>query len=249
MFTAGAIGVAIVDRLSSRAHRASSGDTPAGPPQPPLPNHRQLLIAFALCASVAAMRAIPRIEQPPPAIPSIHDVFPIRLGAWTSSMQKVDRRFLGSVGFSERISRRYSIPGQRGEVDCFAGIDLRDQPEWSLISPKTRLPGSGWWIEERSAALLDGAISAERLVLRAPNGGRWVGLHWTSGTSSPWVEILRAHLALDLGPLRRRDPALVARVITPVASETNAAEALVRSFVPDAQAALARLRPSLAPGE
>jgi len=246
MFAAGAVGLALLDRLLCRVWPAARGPERAPTRGVPPPLARLVWLPCLLLVAAGA-KLLPRATPESLPIPSIHDAVTTRLGPWGSEAVEVDRRFLGSVGFSERIGRRYRREGEPGAVDLFAGIDRRERPELSLLSPKTRVPGFGWRIERREPSSLPGIASAERLLLRAPNGIQWLGYHWTEGTRSLLIESLRAYLALDSGPLRRPDPALVVRLSTPVRSQIGEAEERIAAFLPEARRALSRLRPEAAP--
>ena len=78
-------------------------------------------------------------------------------------------------------------------------------------------------------------------MLRSP-GGRRLAYHWVRGTGSFPHELLRATLALDRGPTRRSEPAVVVQVSTPLAGEDEAqfaeAERRLRAFLQHATPAL-----------
>jgi exosortase len=242
-FAAGAVALALVDRALSAPAAPPAARVRANGAAGPL---RWAALPLALAVTAAAS-AWPEPTAPAPEGPSLHDLVTPQLGDWSSESIKFDRQFYGSVAFSDRVTRRYARPGDRESIELLAGVDYRETPELSALSPKTRLPGAVWWVEERSARELPGVGAGERLTLRAPNGERWVGYHWRSGTRAVPIEMLWSWLALDRGPLRRERPLVVVRIATPARPSAEAAEARLAAFAPVLDRALARLAPDSEP--
>ncbi len=113
-------------------------------------------------------------------------------------------------------------------VEAFVGSDRRLRRRASLLSQKTRLPGSGWTILQRQLVELESGRVVEELDLRSRNERR-LALHWREQTESVSVEALRSTLGLDQSPLRRPGRAMVFRVSTDVGKgEAGHAEAQAR---------------------
>jgi EpsI family protein len=166
---------------------------------------------------------------------------PSDLGEWHSQPLDVDEPFLGSVDFSERLSRRFRRGDQ--EIDVLVGLDTRTARQKSLISEKTAYPGSGFDLVDAWSPAGVANADARLGVMRGEHGDRLV-IHWYEDVASTPREALRQALALDRGPWRRTTPAVVVRVSTPVGSgaDGHPAEARLREFLPLLRDALAQAR-------
>jgi EpsI family protein len=161
-------------------------------------------------------------------LPKSLSSFPARVDGWhVISGQPLDRQYLGSVGISQWLHRRYERDGKW--VEAFVAADRRLERRASLISGKTALPGGGWAVVQRRLVELepDGPV-VEESILRA-RGERRLAYHWREGMERVAVEAFRSALALDQSLLRRPGRALVFRVSTPLRDdETGRAEARQR---------------------
>lgn len=166
-----------------------------------------LLLALALLPAV-----LPAWNEPEAAVPPSIRAVPRQVEDWTSNGVKVDTRFLGSVTFSDRTYREFRREGET--VRVFIGEDDRLERRRSLVSPKTRYPGSASQLHERSAVDIAGT-EADLLLFETPTGERLV-LHWSQGIDPLPSEVLRSALGLDRGPFRRELPARVWRLDTAV---------------------------------
>jgi exosortase len=177
---------------------------------------------------------------------------PIRLGAWKSNSLGIDTTFFGSVGFREQTWR--SFESGDDQVHVFVGLDDRLDRRRSLLSEKTRLPGTGWWIEHRASAAGIDALDGELMLLRSRAGDK-LALHWYEGLETPGEETFRAFFSLDRGPFRREGFARVVRISTPVERSPQGlvqAEGRLMAFYPVVRDILAALEkgqvPSIAAG-
>jgi EpsI family protein len=172
----------------------------------------RLAAVIALLLSIGALPHLVARWRPALTIdPSIYRM-PPRAGDWTSESAAVDKRFLGSVGFTERSARTYENGDAR--VDLFLGLNRRLEREGSMLSEKTMLPGAGWRITERGrVALAPDGREATYAIVEFRGHEEYV-VHWYEGMSSLPVETVRALFALDQSPMRRDGYALVVRAST-----------------------------------
>lgn len=193
-------------RPAPRASEAAPGRPWGGLPGAPL-------VAGVLAACLAASLWLPRWEDPGQPALNLESRFARGLGgSLRTARLETDRLFLGSASFRESFTLRYS-PHQGDPVVLFFGLGWRPQRGRSL-SPKTGLPGSGWIVEEEYPVTLEpGARQARAMVLRS-GSQRVLSYHWTEGALAWPVEALRAFLALDRSPFRRREEIRVVRIGT-----------------------------------
>jgi hypothetical protein len=166
---------------------------------------------------------------------------PIRLGEWISEPIRVDKTYLGSVRFREQAWRRYWLGDE--EVHVFVGLDDRLDRRRSLLSEKTRVPGTGWWIQHAAPAAGLEDVDAKVLLLRSRSDEK-LAVHWYEGVEPLTTEIARSFLALDRGPLRRSGSARVVRIATPVEASTQGlvqAQERLEAFLPVVREILAAL--------
>jgi hypothetical protein len=145
--------------------------------------------------------------------PSIYRI-PVQLGDWTGGALAVDKQFLGSVAFTERISRAYHNGDE--VVDLFVGLNRRLEREGSMLSEKTVLPSGGWRILDSGPIDLAPLGSDARFAIIESRGSKALTVHRYEGTASVAAETARSLLALDHSPLRRPGHALLVRAATPL---------------------------------
>ena len=248
MIVVGVMMLAGVDTLATwwLDERTSSGRRFEGPRSSGL--YRRGALAFVLVVGLvlATSRAfVPPWREPAPSEPSVSTV-PAELDGWSARGADALKQFLGSVRFDESMHRRYWRGG--AQVDLFVGADRRLDPSRSLLSIKTALPGSGYGVRERWRQEVLGE-PAEGLIV-ADGSEDLLVYHWYVGVDSFSDELLRNVLALDRGPLRRPERALVIRVSTPVEPETGGrqgAEARLAAFLTAADKPLHAIYPNAAP--
>jgi exosortase len=245
MLLVGVVILAGIDRLlESALDRVPRVRAPEEPPPPTLPSGfpaRRLAGVGVLLVALASIRLWwTPWEAPPLGHRTLSDI-PIRLGEWKSNPLEFDTAFFGSVEFRERAWRSYA--SGEDQVHVFVGLDDRLDRRRSLFSEKTRLPGTGWWIEHRAPAAGIEALGGELMLLRSRRGDK-LALHWYEGLETPGQETFRAFLALDRGPFRRSGVARVVRISTPVERSTRGliqAEGRLMAFFPVVRDILAAL--------
>jgi exosortase len=190
-------------------------------------------VAGALAACLAASLWLPRWEVPDQPALNLRSRFSRGLGGSLRTAElETDRLFLGSASFRESFTLRYS-PHEGDPVVLFFGLGWRPDRGRGL-SPKTRLPGSGWIVEEEFPVTLEpGARAAHAMVLRS-GSQRVLSYHWTEGALAWPLEALRGLLALDRSPLRRSEEVRVVRIGTaivgPLPAGKKAAQETLVSF-------------------
>lgn len=244
MLLVGVLLLAGIDRLLelllASTPRAARNPLEADAPRP-IPALRVTVAGGALLALAAATVLVSPWQSPPLDHRTLQDL-PIRLGEWVSEPIRVDSTFLGSVKFRELAWRRYWLGEE--EVHVFVGLDDRLDRRRSLLSEKTRLPGTGWWVQHAAPiADVEGLDDAEVLLLRS-RGDEKLAVHWYEGVEPLGTEIARSFLALDRGPLRRPGTARVVRIETPVEPSTQGlieAQDRLQAFLPVVREILAAL--------
>jgi exosortase len=238
MIVVGVFLLALVDSLFSRFLPAKPWWRRSGQ-RHELPRSRLVGVAL-LAALLAATTLLLRPWQPPQVAgePELSSV-PAQLAGWTTTSLKLDREFLGSVGFSEWVHRRY----ERGAdaVEVLLGTNRRLDDRIDFRSPKLGILGSGWEVIARGEATLNSGRTVQRLELRAPGEDRQVSYLWTQGVEDPATEVLRATLALDRGPWRRTGRAWIARLTTRLEASPEESDARLRAFAAVLEPELARI--------
>ena len=151
----------------------------------------------------------------------------------------LDETFLGSVRYTMHIYRPFARAGEA--IFVFVGYDDRMHRTRSFLTPKNAFVDAGWEVEERH--FLQPEVSQRRVesVLARSRQRRLLSHVWYANTGPLYTEVLRAVLALDQSPLRRRAAGRVVRISTPVGPEAEseaAARARLRAFAPALDAAV-----------
>jgi EpsI family protein len=189
------------------------------PPRPPpkgstrLTPARRLVATAVFAATAVVIHTVPSWEPPEGGVPRLNGLIPDRIAGWQSRDLDTDYAvFLGRVGFSETLERRYWRQGEA--VDLFVGVSNHASRLRAPLSPKTRLPGSGWIVEEAGRESLD-TIGKEVDFLVLRSGTRRVLVHhWRQGADGILAESLRSLMALDQSPFRRSRHTVVVRTTT-----------------------------------
>jgi exosortase/archaeosortase family protein len=177
---------------------------------------RGVAAAFAGFAAIAL--ALPPWTELTGETAAVHYMVPFadtemaEVGAWSSVLVPVDRRFNGRVGLQRDVSRRYFLDGD--SVRLYAAAGERGFRSNSVLFSKVTLPGSGWNTYESGEMELDpGGIEATWRV--AVSGTRrYFVVSWQENAGGVWEESLRSLLGLDLSPFRRPGEAIVVRLAT-----------------------------------
>jgi EpsI family protein len=151
----------------------------------------------------------------------------------------LDDTFLGSVRFTMHVDRLFARAGER--LFVFVGYDDRMHRNRSFLTPKNAFVDAGWEVEERRFLQPEAGRPRVESVLARSRQRRLLSHVWYANTGALHAETLRAALALDQSPLRRREPGRVIRLSTPVgpaAENEAAARARLRAFGPALEAAV-----------
>jgi EpsI family protein len=205
-------------------------------------------LPILLAAMLAASLWLPRWELPE------HERFvpvalPVEIDGWRMQRKlPVDETFLGSVRFTTYLYR--SFARGRELILVFVGYDNRMRSDRSFLTRKNAFVDAGWRVEERH--FLPPETDGRRVesVLAHSRQRRLLSHVWYANTGPWYTETLRALLALDRSPLRRRNTGRVVRISTPVgpgAEEVAPARARLRSFGPALEAALRARYAQVAP--
>jgi EpsI family protein len=221
----------VLDKLLPTREPAAGG---AGAVTAPVTATRRFLPAALAVSTLAAGSALwfPRGDAPPSEPLRLSATLASGIGDLFSKELEVDRLFLGTAGFHERVMRRFERDGV--PVDVFLGVGDRSQRDRSPLSPKTALPGSGWVVEdERQVRLVaDGPLMSERLL--RSGGRRLLVYHWYEHDRGLLREALRSLLAIDSTPWGNAEEIVVVRleteIVGPIEEQRPRAEARLASF-------------------
>lgn len=210
-FAVGALVLALLDAVLARMLPGRHPRPAAAPHvRPSLPVDALAWLALFAVVSVA----VPRYQLPAQRIPAL---LPSALDGYAGRDLPIDRRFLGSVGFSLYAHRAYRPESRPDapEVRVFVGGDDRRERVRSFWSEKNRVPGTGWIVEERSSEEVPGRLRVEAIVARSSDARSLsYSAEWDVGGLG-W-ETLRAILGLDQSPFARPRWGLVLRASTDV---------------------------------
>jgi exosortase len=189
-------------------HRAAVGDARH-------PSLRGAWLATVACSAALVVLSLVVTPWPRSGFATDPPVYVIdaELGGWKGVDRRPDRMFLGLASFTQILNRDYVLGRQ--QVNAFVGVAAFGIRYRSFHSPKTRLPTTGWIVEEDRREQL-GDRDVEVLLVR--RGTRRLLIHhWRQGGRGLAAETLRAVIGLDQSPFRRPDVPLVVRLSTPVA--------------------------------
>jgi EpsI family protein len=176
---------------------------------------------------------------------------PVEIDGWRMQRKlPVDETFLGSVRFTTYLYR--SFARGRELILVFVGYDDRMRSDRSFLTRKNAFVDAGWRVEERRLLQLEaGERRRVESVLARSRQRRLLSHVWYADTGPWYTETLRALLALDRSPLRRRDAGRVVRISTPLgpgAEEVAPARARLRTFGPALETSLLARYAEVAPG-
>ena len=177
-------------------------------------------LATILVVSGATNFLLAPWEEVRERLPRLASLSPVLEDWKTHGALKLEQEFMGSVGFSQWIHRRYEM-GEEA-VDLFLASDDRRDPRVSLISRKLRHPGPGYELVEARAFEFDG-LPATALVLQSPTA-RVLSLLVFLDVDGLGRESVRSLFSLDRGPWRRPGRAIVFRLTTEIPTRENGTE-------------------------
>ncbi len=238
MIAVGVFLLAMVDGLFSRFLSPRPWWRRSAPMQA-LPQSRLVGVAM-LTALLAVTTFAIRPWQPPSTAnePQLSSV-PAQLAGWSTTGLKLDREFLGSIGFSEWVHRRYERGGE--SIDLLLGSNRRLDERIDFRSSKLGIPASGWEEIAHGEITLPSGRTVQRLEVRAPGEDRQLSYLWMEDVADPMTEILRAAFALDRGPWRRPGRAFVARLSTKLEAAPEESDARLHAFAAALEPELARI--------
>ena len=216
MIVAGVLSLAATDwmlvRLAARFPRRSGPPSAAADRRPASALTGLAVLAAILVVSAATNFLLEPWVEERERLPRLASLSPV-LDDWrTRGSLKIEQDFMGSVGFTQWIHRRY----ERGadSVHLFLASDDRRDPRTSLVSQKLRRPGPGYKLE-LAEPLEFGGLPATALVLRSPTA-RVLSVLAFLDVDGLGRESFRSMLSLDRGPWRRPGRALVLRLTTEI---------------------------------
>jgi exosortase len=170
-----------------------------------------LVLSFALPRGGDAVRFRARL---PERIPQAH-------ADWVSSRRETDLLGLGSVRYTEILSRTY----QRGPrtVDLFVGVSPRIDVFASPFAPSARVPDSGWTLEEGKAVDLAPLDRRARALVVSDAGLRGLVYVWQLRHMGLAAETLHSFLSIDTSPWGAAHPGAMVRLGTPMKGEGESA--------------------------
>lgn len=223
----GVLTLAGIDRVQSRLRGHPAAGRWLPPVRPGATDNAAHPIAMGVAAASIGLLAVLSVTTSPfsqPSSPgrSLHDL-PSRLGDWSSQGIPVDLAFQGSVSYTQRVHRRFR--SDAGDVDLFLGTDDHRRRQHSALSPKNRIPGSGYAVvSQRDLRGLPLTTEVREQELRSL-GSRVLAWSWSDGFRPLTVETLRASLGLDRLPFPPRPRGRTVRIVTPVGEGPGAVEA------------------------
>ena len=206
---------------------------------------RMLVVGAMLLLSSWAVRAVG--HGAPVALRQPFSQFPETLGTWRGENLRFTARIEDKLGVTDYVSRRYrQVSGP--PVYLYVGFYASQQHGTMIHSPKSCLPGNGWYIGRRATAIVDAApydpFTANSYTVE--NGiDRQVVVYWYQQAGGRIVtnEYLgRMHLVFDAVTKHRSDAALI-RVSVPFEENASAAERTALDFLQAAYPALVGFLP------
>lgn len=220
----GVLGIAafdaLLDRIPAERKRGEARRRLPRVARAPLFAWRWAVLVAALLGSIVLADLVGSWQPASEPRVRLKSRVPLELAGWTAEVKAIDEQFLGSVRYSDSVSRVYRDGEQW--VSVLVLEDNRIHQLLSIDSPKTAVGWTGWDVTKRRPIELDDGRKGELLRLRSLRGEEQLVLHWQSGLAPLPVEILRSVLSLDRSPLRRSDPARAVRFATSLGSHPDA---------------------------
>jgi EpsI family protein len=194
---------------------------------------RMLLVGVMLLFSSWAVRAVG--HGTPVELRQPFATFPDRLAKWQGEDQRFNPRIENKLGVTDYLSKLYA-DGSGEFVHLYVGYYSSQQHGEMIHSPKNCLPGNGWYIIKREAAVVDAPphhpFEINSFVVA--NGiDRQLVLYWYQQSGGRLVtnEYLgRVHLVVDSLTRKRTDAALI-RVSIPFEDDAMAARRIGLEFL------------------
>jgi len=233
----------LLERLLPRRRAAPpAADAPEGPARRPAARGPALPLALLALLAIGAL-AFPRLPVVPPDSMYLSQQLASGIGDLFSRELEPDPHFLGSTGFRESVTRRFTRDSH--PIDVFLGVSWRAGRARSAIAPKTAVPGSGWILEreEPHPAFPDGTQVWSGIYRSGTQ--RLLVYHWYEGSEGLLMESLRALTAIDASPFGAAAELRVVRLSTdleaPVATGLPPARERLDAFYRELRPVLDRL--------
>ncbi|MAG31769.1 MAG: hypothetical protein CL908_12850 [Deltaproteobacteria bacterium] len=227
----GVATVALLDRLLER--RCWPPSPAASPPiarrDPAAASPQRLVGVAALAVACITVSILPydRPRQLESASWALHEVRP-QLGKWRRTRAlELDRDFLGSVKFGNKLYWEFTRENDSGIGRVFVASDDRRRRDRSSFSQKTRLLGTAWEIKESVRVQIDTPPFAAERSIQESRDERWLSLHYRIGEVSLLEASARWYVAIDLRPAILPGQLITVRIEVPI-DERNPAVALTR---------------------
>jgi exosortase/archaeosortase family protein len=189
--------------------RAGAGSDAQGPS-----NIAAGVVATVMASLVVMSVWAPRWEREPRVALDLSRRMASELGSYLSRELEIDRLFLGSAGFSDSFTRRFS--GGDDAVEFFMGVGDRTERHRSALSPKTSIPGSGWIVQEEDMMVLEPDSREVRARVLRKGSQRYFVVDWVEGSRGWGAEVLRSLAAMDRSPLRDPGEIIAMRISVPI---------------------------------
>ena len=222
-----------------RAAKAEAGSArrPEGPEPSGTPRSWRPILVIALPASVLVLSLTVSAYKLPGRVEGVLFFnIPQNIGNWVAGDDLPrDHDFMGTAAMRERLLRNYHhVRNPLVGIELYVGVGNHARGTRGSLTPKTRVPGSGWITEEiRNLTIGEPGIVVEERVVRSSARRRLV-FHWIEGTDGFADEVWRSLLGLDHSPWHRRRESLVVRISTaldgPRGESRQKAEARLERF-------------------
>lgn len=182
-----------------------------------------LLTAGALAVQTVARQQPMSLRAPLTSLPAVLDGMPGRDLPLSEEEQRV-------AGMSSYLSRVYGADGV-ASFQVYVGYYESQTQGHTIHSPRNCLPGAGWEpmaAAEVRLATMDGSVPANRYLI-ANKSQRAVVYYWYQGRGRVSANEYRVkwELLRDASLRRRTDEALV-RIVVPIRTTEEAADAVAR---------------------
>jgi len=200
------------------------------------------IVLGTLVVALALSLSLERREEIRPGRSEFAE-FPMTLGPWTGSRQRMEQQYVEELKFDDYILATYAPPAAAGgrpyPVSLYSAYYASQRKGASIHSPRSCIPGGGWVIESFQPVSLDGIgaggqpLHANRLVIQKGDDRQLV-YYWFQqrGRSLTNEYVVKWYLLWDALTRNRTDGALV-RYITesPKGEDLAAADARLRELI------------------
>jgi EpsI family protein len=194
-------------------------------------NLRFWTAVLMLAGTALLLRTRGNTDHNPPSEPLSQ--FPASINGWTGTDLPIDPDVLDVLGAGDFLSRVYFQNPQTKPVTLFIGYFPSQRTGQTIHSPKNCLPGAGWAFESSSYLDLTDVNGkpyqvGEYVIVNGE--ARQFVIYWyqAHGRSVANEYMAKIYMVADAIRMNRTDGALV-RVITPISSSEDTADARMRA--------------------